>query len=247
MIFLSVLFLLTATLYSSVGFGGGSTYLALLLLWNTPYTIFPILALACNIAVVSGNSFNYIRNGHFNKSLLIPYLIGSIPFAYWGGSLVIDKNTFEIILFAVLLSAGILLLFNFKSFGSEKKSYKKIPLYISVSTGSVLGFISGVVGIGGGIFLSPILFLLQAGKPRDIATTASIFILINSVSGLIAQLQKDHLRIEIVDYWFLILSVVIGGQIGNYLNLKILPSKGLAVLTAILVLFVALRMGYKIF
>ena len=247
MIFLSVLFLLTATLYSSVGFGGGSTYLALLLLWNTPYTIFPILALACNIAVVSGNSFNYIRNGHFNKSLLIPYLIGSIPFAYWGGSLVIDKNIFEIILFAVLLSAGILLLFNFKSFGSEKKSYKKIPLYISVSTGSVLGFISGVVGIGGGIFLSPILFLLQAGKPRDIATTASIFILINSVSGLIAQLQKDHLRIEIVDYWFLILSVVIGGQIGNYLNLKILPSKGLAVLTAILVLFVALRMGYKIF
>jgi len=120
-------------------------------------------------------------------------------------------------------------------------------LYISVSIGSVLGFISGVVGIGGGIFLSPILFLLQAGKPRDIATTASIFILINSVSGLIAQLQKDHLRIEIVDYWFLILSVVIGGQIGNYLNLKILPSKGLAVLTAILVLFVALRMGYKIF
>ena len=247
MIFLSFLFLLTATLYSIVGFGGGSTYLALLLLWNTPYTIFPILALACNIAVVSGNSFNYIRNGHFNKSLLIPYLIGSIPFAYWGGSLVIDKNIFEIILFAVLLSAGILLLFNFKSFGSEKKSYKKIPLYISVSTGSVLGFISGVVGIGGGIFLSPILFLLQAGKPRDIATTASIFILINSVSGLIAQLQKDHLRIEIVDYWFLILSVVIGGQIGNYLNLKILPSKGLAVLTAILVLFVALRMGYKIF
>jgi len=247
MIFLSVLFLLTATLYSSVGFGGGSTYLALLLLWNTPYNIFPILALACNIAVVSGNSFNYIRNGHFNKSLLIPYLIGSIPFAYWGGSLVIDKNIFEIILFAVLLSAGILLLFNFKSFGSEKKSYKKIPLYISVSIGSVLGFISGVVGIGGGIFLSPILFLLQAGKPRDIATTASIFILINSVSGLIAQLQKDHLRIEIVDYWFLILSVVIGGQIGNYLNLKILPSKGLAVLTAILVLFVALRMGYKIF
>jgi len=247
MIFLSVLFLLTATLYSSVGFGGGSTYLALLLLWNTPYAIFPILALACNIAVVSGNSFNYMRNGHFNKSLLLPYLIGSVPFAYWGGLLVIDKNIFEIVLFTVLFSAGILLLFNFKLFGSEKKSYKKIPLYISVSIGSVLGFISGVVGIGGGIFLSPILFLLQAGKPRDIATTASIFIFINSISGLIAQLQKDHLRIEIVDYWFLILSVVIGGQIGNYLNLKILPSKGLAALTAILVLFVALRMGYKIF
>jgi uncharacterized membrane protein YfcA len=247
MIFLSALFLLTAILYSSVGFGGGSTYLALLLLWDTPYTIFPILALACNIAVVSGSSFNYIRHGHFNKDLLLPYLIGSIPFAYWGGSLVIERNIFEIILFIVLLAAGILLLLNFKFFGSEKKFYKTTPIYVSISIGSVFGLISGIVGIGGGIFLSPMLFLLQAGKPRDIATTASIFILINSISGLVAQLQKSHIETEILDHWFLILCVVIGGQIGNYLNLKILPSKGLAALTAILVLFVALRMGYKIF
>src|SRR6056300_537833 len=246
-ILLFVLFFLTALVYSSVGFGGGSTYLALLLLWGVPYEIFPVIALCCNIIVVSGNCFNYARAGNLNFKFLIPYFIGSIPFAYLGGSLPIEKSFFQLLLFAVLTTAGILLLINFKSYDDKEENYKKIPLYISVSIGSVLGFISGVVGIGGGIFLSPILFLLQAGKPRDIATTASIFILINSVSGLIAQLQKDHLRIEIVDYWFLILSVVIGGQIGNYLNLKILPSKGLAVLTAILVLFVALRMGHKIF
>ena len=247
MIFLSILFFITSILYSSVGFGGGSTYLALLLLWNIPYTIFPIIALVCNIAVVSGNSINYIRHGHFNIKLLAPYLLGSIPFAYLGGSLVIEKHIFEIILFIVLLIAGILLLLNFKFYGDENKSFKNIPNYISITIGSILGLVSGIVGIGGGIFLSPILFLLQAGKPRDIATSASLFILINSVSGVIGQFQKNHIAAEILDYWFLIICVIIGGQIGNYLNLKILPTKILAALTAILVLFVALRMGLKIF
>jgi uncharacterized membrane protein YfcA len=247
MIFLSSLFFITSILYASVGFGGGSTYLALLLLWNIPYTVLPLIALSCNIAVVSGNSINYIRHGHFNPNLLVPYLLGSIPFAYIGGSLPIEKYIFEIILFIVLLLAGILLLINFQSYGNENKSYKTIPLYFSISIGCILGFVSGVVGIGGGIFLSPILFLLRAGKPRDIATSASLFILINSISGIIGQFQKNHVASELLDYWFLIVCVVLGGQIGNYLNLKILSSKILAVLTAILVLFVAMRMGFRIF
>ena len=88
MTILSIFFLVTALIYSSVGFGGGSTYLALLLLWGIPYTIFPIIALACNIIVVSGNSFNYIRAGNLNFKLLLPYLFGSIPFAFIGGSIV---------------------------------------------------------------------------------------------------------------------------------------------------------------
>ena len=89
---LSILFFITAILYSSVGFGGGSTYLALLLIWGVPYTIFPIIALSCNIIVVSGNCFNYIRAGNFNLKLLIPYLIGSIPLSFIGGSLPIEKK-----------------------------------------------------------------------------------------------------------------------------------------------------------
>ena len=96
MIILSILFFVTALLYASVGFGGGSTYLALLLIWNVPYYIFPVIALVCNIFVVSGNSFNYIKAGNFNFKLLFPYLIGSIPFAFIGGSLEIDKNIFEL-------------------------------------------------------------------------------------------------------------------------------------------------------
>ena len=110
-----------------------------------------------------------------------------------------------------------------------------------------MGFVSGVVGIGGGIFLSPILFLIRAAKPNHIITTASLFILINSLSGIIGQLTKSSVLSEIQNYWFLLLAVLIGGQIGNFLNLKIFPTRILALVTAGLVLFVAVRMAYKLF
>jgi len=247
MTLLAILFLSTAVLYSSVGFGGGSTYLALLLIWGVPYFIFPVIALSCNIIVVSGNCFNYIKAGNLNLKLLVPYLIGSIPLAFIGGSLPIEKRLFEILLFLVLATAGALLLLNFKSYDDKEENYIKIPIPVSILIGGVLGFISGVVGIGGGIFLSPILFLIRAGRPKHIVTTASLFILINSVSGIIGQLTKNAVLIEIPNYWYLLAAVLIGGQLGNFLNLRIFPTRILALVTAILVIFVAVRMGFKIF
>ena len=247
MIILSILFFVTAILYASVGFGGGSTYLALLLLWGVPYHIFPVIALICNIFVVSGNSFNYIKAGNLNLKLLIPYLVGSIPLAFIGGSLEIDKNLFEILLFIVLGIAGTLLLINFKSYDDNESTYRNIPVFISILIGGILGFVSGVVGIGGGIFLSPILFLIKAAKPKHIVTTASLFILINSISGIFGQLTKNIVLSDISNYWYLFLIVIIGGHIGNFLNLKILPTRLLALITSALVLFVAIRMGIKLF
>ena len=247
MIILSILFFVTAILYASVGFGGGSTYLALLLIWNIPYHIFPIIALICNIFVVSGNSFNYIKAGNLNLKLLIPYLIGSIPLAFIGGSLPIEKNIFEIFLFIVLAIAGTLLLINFKSYDDNESTYRNIPIFISILIGGILGFISGVVGIGGGIFLSPILFLIKAAKPKHIVTAASLFILINSISGVFGQLTKNIVLSDISSYWYLFLIVIIGGHIGNFLNLKMFPARLLALITSTLVLFVAIRMGIKLF
>jgi len=247
MVLLAILFLTTAVLYSSVGFGGGSTYLALLLIWEVPYFIFPIIALSCNIVVVSGNSFNYIRAGNLNYKLLTPYLIASIPMAYIGGSLHIEKELFEILIFLALASAGFLLLFNFKSYDDTSSSYRKIPILISVSIGGVLGFISGVVGVGGGIFLSPILFLIKAGKPKHIVTAASLFILINSIFGVIGQLTKNTVWLEVQSYWYLLLLVFIGGQLGNFLNLRIFPTRILALVTACLVIFVAIRLSLRFF
>mgnify|MGYP001464155435 CR=1 FL=1 len=247
MIILSIFFFITAILYSSVGFGGGSTYLALLLIWDVPFYIFPIIALFCNIIVVSGNSYNYIRAGNYNFKLLTPFLLGSVPFAFIGGSLIIKKEIFEILLFLVLTIAGFLLLINNKSYKDKNIVIKKIGVILSLSIGVVLGLISGIVGIGGGIFLSPILFLLKADNPKVIATTASLFILINSISGILGQLTKENIFNEILSFWPLFFSVLIGGFVGNYINIKIFSNRMLAIITSLLVIFVALRMGYRIF
>ena len=246
MIILSIFFLITSILYSSVGFGGGSTYLALMLIWEIPFYIIPILASCCNIIVVSGNSINYIKSGNFSLNLLLPYVLGSVPLAFFGASLSISKELFEILLFIILTIAGILLLNKSKFFDSNKIKINQIPKKISILIGCVIGFISGIVGIGGGIFLSPILFLIKAGYPKQIATTASLFILINSIFGVAGQLTKDIVLNQFLNFWPLFLVVFMGGQIGNFLNIKFLSNKTLSLITSLLVIFVAIRMGLKL-
>jgi uncharacterized membrane protein YfcA len=139
------------------------------------------------------------------------------------------------------------LLFKLKSFDESKQVSNNIPKIISFFIGGSIGFISGVVGIGGGIFLSPVLLLIKAGKARHIATTASLFILVNSVSGLVGQSTKGFILNEIYNYWFLFLLVLIGGQLGNFLNIKILPTRVMILFTAGLVIFVSVRMGLRLF
>jgi len=246
MIILSIFFFITAIFYSSVGFGGGTTYLALMLIWDIPYYIFPIIALICNIIVVSGNSINYVRSGNLNLKLLTPYLMGSIPFAFFGASISITKELFEILLFVILIIAGIFLLIESKSFNDDQIKINSIPKIISLLIGSIIGFTSGIIGIGGGIFLSPILFLMKAGYPKQIATTASLFILINSIFGVAGQLTKDIVFHEFLNFWPLFIAVLIGGQIGNFLNIKFLSGKTLAIITSLLVIFVAIRMGLRL-
>ena len=246
MAILTIFFFITAILYASIGFGGGSTYLALMLIWDIPFYIFPIIALICNIIVVTGNSINFLRTKNTNLGLLTPYLIGSVPFAFVGASISINKSLFEILLFFVLIIAGIFLLLENKSFGKDKIEIRQIPKIFSILIGSIIGFISGLVGIGGGIFLSPILFLMRAGYPKHITSTASLFILINSILGVAGQLTKDIVFNEFLDYWPLFIAVLIGGQIGSFLNIKFLSNKVLALMTSFLVIFVAVRMGIKL-
>ncbi|WP_440927189.1 sulfite exporter TauE/SafE family protein [Candidatus Pelagibacter sp.] len=246
MIILTIFFFITAIFYSSIGFGGGSTYLALMLIWDIPYYIFPIIALICNIIVVTGNSINFLRTKNININLIAPYLIGSVPFAFFGASISIDKDLFEILLFFILLIAGIFLLLESKSFNKDQIVIRQVSKVISIFIGSIIGFISGLVGIGGGIFLSPILFLIKAGYPKHITSTASLFILINSVFGIVGHLTKDIVLKEFLNFWPLFVAVLIGGQIGSFLNIKFLSNKVLALMTSFLVIFVAIRMGYRL-
>lgn len=241
---LGVLFCIVATFYASVGFGGGSSYLALLVLWDLPYTAIPAIALICNILVVSGNSFHYVRAGYLNRKLLLPPVAASIPMAYLGGLLPVGRELFTLLLCVTLLLAGLRLLVSHRKYGEDEADYRTPSVPIGLSAGAVLGFVSGLVGIGGGIFLAPILYNMRAGTPKQIATTASLFILLNSVAGLAGQLQKNGVATEIVAYWYLPMLAFAGGQLGNLLTVKWIPSRTVALLTSLLVLFVAGRMGF---
>ncbi len=244
---LAVLFFIVAILYASVGFGGGSSYLALLVLWDAPYMVVPVVALMCNIVVVSGNSFHYVRAGYINKRLLLPPAIASVPMAYLGGQLSIEKSNFIYILFFALTISGIRLLINFKHYTDNPNNYTAVPLWLSFTIGGLLGLLAGVVGIGGGIFLAPILYSLRAGSPKQIAATASVFILVNSVAGLMGQAQKINIITVMMQYWYLPMIVFIGGQIGNLLTIKIMPARIVALMTGLLILCVAARLGWHAF
>ena len=244
---LSIIFFFVAAIYASVGFAGGTSYLALLTIYDVEYLLIPIIALTCNIIVASGNCFNYIRAGNLDLKFLTPYFLGSIPLAYIGGKFQITKDFFQILLFFCLTISSLLLLIQARQYKLTNQIIKKIPFFVAILIGAIIGLVSGIVGIGGGIILSPILFNLKAAQPNKIVMAASLFILINSISGFLGQIQKINDISQLQPYLYLPLAVLLGGQLGNFLNIKILKSHILALLTSLLVLIVAVRLGLKIF
>ena len=235
------LFFLTALVYASAGFGGGSTYLALLVLFNLPYYTIPQIALICNIVVVTGGLYHYIKAKHLKLNRILPFVVTSIPLAYLGGTLPMSKKWFLLILGISLAVAGARLLFWSKPSSARKEISQKTAWGIGLPLGGLLGFVSGLVGIGGGIFLAPLLYFLKWGNPRQIAASASFFIFVNSLFGLWGQWTKSGLSIE--GQWLipLILAVFLGGQIGNRLSVGWLPLKGIQRVTASLILIVSIR------
>ncbi|RLA65601.1 MAG: sulfite exporter TauE/SafE family protein [Epsilonproteobacteria bacterium] len=242
LVFLTILFFIVAFFYSMVGFGGGSSYIALLILFSTPYLALPKIALTCNLIVVSGGLIHSLKSKNFSFRFLLPFILTSVPLAYVGGKIPIDENTFRLILGVCLLIAGLKMLF-FKKSNQGYKDHLEIPPTIpSLILGSGLGLISGIVGVGGGIFLSPLLFLFKWGNPNKIAATASGFIFFNSISGLIGQFQKNGNIPDFVSYWPLFIAVLIGGQMGSYLSNKKLPQRRIEVFTSFLVILVSSRL-----
>ena len=243
---LALLFSVVALIYASVGFGGGSSYLALLVLWDLPFQFIPAIALVCNIVVVSGSSFHYVRAGHLKLKLLWPLVVSSIPLSYLGGRIVIDKVFFVQMLFWALLLSGLRILIQHRRYDENFTCYQAIPARFSFLLGGVLGFCAGVTGIGGGIYLAPILYHLRAGSPKQIACLTSLFILLNSMAGLVGQLQKGLVASALLDYGYLPLCAFLGGQLGNLMMLKFISPRFAALLTGSLVLFVASQLALKI-
>jgi uncharacterized protein len=243
-------FLITALLYASVGFGGGSTYSALLALSGIDYRILPAISLACNIIVVTGGTIRFARAGLLDWRRALPLALVAAPFAWAGGLTPIKETTFLTLLAVSLAAAGVALLVQRKqpspqSLVTLSRSKRSLTLVVSVG----LGYLAGLVGIGGGIFLAPFLHLIRWGKAQAIAATASLFILINSVAGLIGQgikLSSNGQFPALASHWPLGLSVLIGGQIGSMLGIKLFSPDALRRLTGVLVLYVAGQLAWKL-
>jgi len=243
---LAAFFLLTAILYAAVGFGGGSTYSALLILANTDYTLIPIIALSCNILVVSGNSIKFYKHGLIPWRFTIYAILISMPFAWLGGNTIINKESFMAVLgIALLLSGSLMLLRQKEVLLPSKWLETSLGRFITSITSLLVGYLAGLVGIGGGIFFSPILHLSKALPTRNISAFASVFILMNSISGLLGQLMKDsnqNITLIFLEYGWLLLAVFIGGQIGSQLNIKVFQPILIRRFTALLVIYVSCRM-----
>lgn len=234
-------FFLVALLYASVGFGGGSTYSALLALSGFDYRLLPVLSLACNIVVVAGSSirFAHARITPWRGALVLTAF--AAPAAFLGGLTPIARESFLLLLGASLVLTGLgLFLPTLSADHPPTRLAHWMPL-----AAAPIGYLAGLVGIGGGIFLAPLLHLTRWHDARAIAATASLFILVNSLFGIAGQLLKngsDLLGVAVASGLPLLLAVVVGGQVGGLLAVRFLPQRMIRWLTAILVIGVGLRL-----
>ncbi len=243
MLALTVSFLLIALLYSIVGFGGGTSYIAVLAAAGVSYQLIPKLSLICNLLVVCAGFVMFFRSRHFNAKLVLPFAISSVPMAFLGGSYKIEEKTYFILLAASLILCGLRILFI-----RDREAQNVHPPHaaIAVATGSVLGLLSGMVGIGGGIFLSPLLINMGWARSKEAASVANTFILLNSLAGLAGQFTKNPALPEPAIYAPLFLAVIVGGQIGSRIGTHSRVSytfiqRGTGVLT----LFISVRLLLK--
>jgi len=244
---LAAFFFLTALLYAAVGFGGGSTYNALLVLAGTDYRAVPVIALACNILVVTVGSWRFASTGHVDLKRIWPLFAFSIPFAWLGGRLAVAEPVFVGTLSLSLFAAASLMLW--QPAGPGERPPRATARWVEPVAGGSLGFLAGVVGIGGGIFLAPLLYMLRWGSPRAIAGTCAVFILVNSIAGLAGQLAKGagETGAILADHWMLFPAVVAGGAIGSTLGSSRLDPKYVRILTALLILYVAVRLAIRFY
>lgn len=235
-------FFATALLYASVGFGGGSTYNALLALAGFDYRLLPLVALTCNVVVVTGGTLRFARAGAMPwRGALLLSLVAA-PLAFLGGLTPIREATFLFILGLSLVAAGLALLLPRADDGAAPPARQ--ARYIAV-VAAPLGYLAGLVGIGGGIFLAPVLHLTRWDKARRIAATTSLFILINSLAGIAGQLAKngpERFGEALSGALPLLVAVVLGGQLGSLLALRLLPERVIRWLTAALTIWAGSRL-----
>ena len=239
---LAIGFFVVALIYSAVGFGGGSTYIALLALSDYPAEVVPLIALPCNIAVVSVGSYLAVHRRDFDWRLSVPFFVASVPMAFVGGLIPLDATVYFLLLGLSLATAGVSLIVRTAPDSATTLGARGWGLASVIGGG--LGLLSGMVGIGGGIFLAPILHHLRWASSKTIAALCSFFILINSLSGLAGQTLKtgtDSAISGLYEAIPLLIAVVLGGVVGGRFVIEGVANQRVAQLTGLLVLLVGLR------
>jgi uncharacterized protein len=249
LLILAPLFFAISFIYSSVGFAGGSSYIAILVLVGINLYTIPPVSLALNIVVASTALFNYLRAGHLSVRISIPLLI-SVPFAFIAGSAVLPEKLLILIFVISLFSASAMLLLSGSQIKMREEKIRKLNLslprlsLITLPLGAILGTVSGLVGIGGGIWLSPILILTGLANPKTAAASASLFILTNSVSGLVA-----HSITKEVDFTLILplaFVVLLGGFLGSRLGAFKLSHEKLIYIVGIIVAIAGLNLATRL-
>jgi uncharacterized membrane protein YfcA len=199
-----------AFLYASVGHGGASGYLALMALFGTSPALMKSSALILNVFVSLIAFIQYYRAGHFRWNLFWPFVITSIPLSYIGATLPITDSLYKKLLALALAIAIARMLFQ----PVDKKETKPVVLWLSLVIGAVIGLLSGMLGIGGGIILSPVILLLGWGRVKETAAVSALFIFVNSMSGLYGLFQKGFVPNTQLSTW--LIAALIGGTLGAY-------------------------------
>jgi uncharacterized membrane protein YfcA len=230
---------IVAFLYASVGHGGASGYLALMAIFSfAPETMKPT-ALLLNLFVAGIAFYHYYRAGYFNKKLFWSFALTSIPLAFFGGLIEIDATIYKKIL-AVLLVFAILKMLNV--FGKENNHIKDVKLWQGLIVGGLIGFFSGLIGIGGGIILTPIILLLHWGKMKEAAAVSALFIWVNSAAGLIGQVSSG---VEISSQSIILVVVaLIGGFFGSYYGSKRFNNASLRYLLAFVLIIASVKLMF---
>lgn len=234
---LYILIPIVAFLYASVGHGGASGYLALMALFGVPPQVMKPNALILNIFISAISFYQFWRAGHFRWSLFLIFAIGSIPASFLGGMMEVDTFMYKLIL-AVFLVFSVLKLVGLFQF----KTQKEIPFnwVIGISIGALIGFFSGLIGIGGGIILSPIIVLINWGSLKEAAAVSALFIWVNSISGLLGQITHGiELSSEI---WILVALAMSGGYAGAYFGSRKFDNRLLRYILAFVLAFACFKL-----
>ncbi len=226
-----------AFLYAAVGHGGASGYLALMALFSFPTEVMKPTGLLLNLFIAAISFYHYWRSGHFNTKLFLAFALASIPLSFLGGMLEVDTKIYKIIL-GLFLVFAILKMLNFLP--TNKSEIRPVKFLPGLAVGGVIGFFSGLIGIGGGIILSPVILLMKWGRMKEAAAVSALFIWVNSAAGMVGQLTQG-VRFD-AKIWLYVSAAVVGGYLGGYIGSKRLNNSALQYLLALVLLMACIKL-----